>query len=132
MKAPNLQELEMTACAYLGAVGDKDLAKVEAVLAPDVTFVGPAMTLAGSRDVLAALRRIGAIHVRNEIKRVFVDGDEVCVIYDFVTDTVGVVPTIEWLTFENARIRAVRLYYDQVPWQTLRQELAKRAAQANA
>jgi ketosteroid isomerase-like protein len=132
MEALNMQELETTARAYLRAVGDKDLTKVEAVLTPDVTFVGPAMALAGSRDVLAALRRIGAIHVRNDIKRVFVDGDEVCVIYDFVTDTVGVVPTIEWLSFENARIRAVKLYYDQMPWQTLRQELAKRAAQASA
>jgi hypothetical protein len=70
--------------------------------------------------------------VRNDVKRVFVDGDEVCVIYDFVTDTVGVVPTIEWLGFEGDRIRSVKLYYDQVPWQTLRQELATRAARATA
>jgi ketosteroid isomerase-like protein len=132
MEAVMKQELDATVRAYLRAVGNKDLGKVEELLAPDITFVGPAMTLSGARDVLAALRRIGAIHVRNDVKRVFVDGDEVCVIYDFVTDTVGVVPTIEWLGFEGARIRSVKLYYDQVPWQTLRQELARRAAQATA
>ena len=126
------REHDATVRAYLSAVGNKDLCKVEELLAPDITFVGPAMTFSGARDVLAALRRIGAIHVRNDIKRVFVDGDEACVIYDFVTDTVGVVPTIEWLSFEGARIRSVKLYYDPVPWQTLRQELAKRAAQATA
>jgi hypothetical protein len=132
MEALKMEKLETMARAYLRAVGDKDLGKVEELLAPDITFVGPAMMLAGVRDVLAALRRISAIHVRNDVKRVFVDGDEVCVIYDFVTDTVGAVPTIEWLSFENARIRSVKLYYDQVPWQTVRQELAKRAAQATA
>jgi ketosteroid isomerase-like protein len=132
MEALSMDQLETTTRAYLAAVGNKDLGKVEALLAPDITFVGPAMTLSGARDVLAALRRIGAVHVRNDVKRVFVDGDEVCVIYDFVTDTVGVVPTIEWLSFENARIRSVKLYYDQVPWQTLRQELARRAAPATA
>jgi len=125
-------EIEATVREYLSAVGNKDLSKVEKLIAPDIEFVGPAMTLAGARDVLAALRRIGAIHVRSDVKRVFVDGDEACVIYDFVTDTVGVVPTIEWLGFEAGRIRSVRLYYDQVPWQTLRQELARRATQATA
>src|SRR5689334_17808627 len=92
------RELATIARNYLSAVGNKNLVEVEALLDPNVTFTGPALTLSGSRDVLAALRRIGAIHVRNDIKRVFVDGDEVCVIYDFVTDTVGVVPTIEWLS----------------------------------
>lgn len=119
-------EPRTVALAYLAAVGAKDLAAVERSLAPDVTFVGPAMTLTGSRDVVAALRRIGAIHVRNDVRRVFVDGDEVCIVYDFVTDTVGVVPTVEWLRLEAGRIASVRLYYDQVPWQALRQELARR------
>jgi hypothetical protein len=132
MEAAMNREIEATVREYLSAVGSKDLGRVERLIAPDIEFVGPAMTLAGAGDVLAALRRIGAIHVRSDIKRVFVDGDEACVIYDFVTDTVGVVPTIEWLGFEAGRIRSVRLYYDQVPWQTLRQELARRATQATA
>jgi hypothetical protein len=88
------------------------------------------MTISGAREVLASFRRIGAIHVRNDVKRVFVDGDEACAIYDFVTDTVGVVPTIEWLSFEGGRIRSVKLYYDQVPWQTFGCPNASRRARA--
>ena len=125
-----MENLESMARAYLGAVGNKDLGQVEQLLAPDIAFAGPAMKLSGARDVLAALRRIGAVHVRNDIQRVFVDGNEACVIYDFVTDTIGSVPTIEWLRFEDGRIRDVKLYYDQVPWQKLREELARRAAPA--
>lgn len=125
-------ENETIARAYLAAVGNKDIAMLESLLAPDITFVGPVMTISGAAAVVDALRRIGAIHIRNDVHRVFVDGDEVCVIYDFVTDTVGSVPTIEWLRIESGRIRSVKLYYDQLPWQVLRQELAQRASRASA
>lgn len=126
------QDLETRTRSYLDAVGNKDLARVKMLLSPDVSFVGPAMALYGPEQVLEALRRISSIHVRNDVKRVFVDGDETCAIYDFVTDTVGSVPTIEWLTFSGGRIRSVKLYYDQLPWQIVRQKLAKRAATATA
>lgn len=117
---------EAIALAYLDAVGKKELGRVEALVTPDIRFVGPAMTITGAGDLLAAFRRIGAIHVRNDVKRVFSDGDEVCVIYDFVTDTAGALPTIEWLRIDGGRIRSVNLYYDQVPWMKLREELARR------
>jgi ketosteroid isomerase-like protein len=107
--------------AYLHAFGDKELDKIEALLAPDVEYTGPAMTLSSAAEVLTALRRIGAILVRNEIRRVFADGNDVCVIYDFVTDTtLGTVPTVEWLTIVEGRIRAVKVYYDRAPWLALR------------
>jgi hypothetical protein len=118
---------EAIALAYLDAVAHKDLARVEALVAPDIRFVGPAMTITGVADLLAAFRRIGAIHVRNDVKRVFSDGGDVCVIYDFVTDTAGPLATIEWLKIEGGTIRSANLYYDQVPWIRLREEIAKRA-----
>jgi hypothetical protein len=103
--------------AYVEAVGHKELGKLEALLAPDVEFTGPAMRLSSAAEVLTALRRIGAILVRNEIRRVFADGNEACVIYDFVTDTaIGTVPTVEWLRIEGGRIRSMKLYYDRAPW----------------
>ena len=123
---------EKLAVAYLDAVGKKDMQKVESLVAADVRFVGPAMTIQGARDLLAAFRRISAVHVRNDIKRVFADGDEVCVIYDFVTDTAGALPAIEWLRFEGGRIQTIHLYYDQVPWTKLREEIGRRMEQATA
>jgi hypothetical protein len=50
------------------------------------------------------------------LKGVFVDGDEVCVIYDFVTDSpTGALPTVEWLRFEEGRISMINVYYDRLP-----------------
>jgi hypothetical protein len=112
--------------AYVEAVGHKQLDKVKALLAPDLEFIGPAMTLSSATELLTAFRRIGAILVRNEIRRIFVDGNEACVIYDFVTDTtLGTVPIVEWLRIEGGRICSVKVYYDRVPW------VAPRAAQGN-
>ena len=119
---------ETIALSYLEAVSNKDLARVGALVAPDIRFVGPATTIEGAAALLAAFQRIGAVHVRSDIKRVWSDGDEVCVIYDFVTDTAGALPTVEWLKIEGGRIRSVNLYYDQVPWMKLREEIARRAS----
>jgi hypothetical protein len=121
------------ALAYLDAVGKKDFKAVERLLAPDLAFVGPSMTRSSAQDFIAALTRLGAIHVRNEPTRVFVDGDDVCVIYDFVTDTpAGALPTIEWLHFEGDRIRGINLYYDRVPWQGVMEEITRRTARPTA
>ncbi len=113
---------------YLRAVASQDYAKVEQLLAPDLRFRGPAMNRSSAADFIGALKRLSAIHVRNDVKRVFVDGDEVCVIYDFVTSTsAGALSTIEWLHFEGGRITAIDLYYDRLPWQAVLQTIAERS-----
>jgi hypothetical protein len=69
------------ALAYLGAVAAQDYGKLEQLFAPDLQFHGPAMSRSTAADFIAALKRLAAIHVRNDVKRVFVDGDELCVIF---------------------------------------------------
>lgn len=116
------------ALEYLDAVSKQQYDKVAELLAPDLHFRGPATTRTSAQDFVGALKRLGAIHVRTDVKRVFADGDEVCVIYDFVTDTTaGALPTIEWLHFDGGRIRAIDLYYDQLPWQPVMAAMAERA-----
>ena len=121
------------ALEYLNAVATRDYATVERLLAPKLAFRAPSMTRSSSADFIGALKRLSAVHVRSDVKRVFVEGDEVCVIYDFVTDTAqGALPTIEWLHFDAGRIQAIDLYYDRLPWQSVLQTLAERAAEPAA
>lgn len=118
---------------YFQAFAARDFPRLGALLAEDLEFVGPTMTRSRSADYLAALRRLTAIHVRNDVRRVFVDGQEVCIVYDFVTDTaMGSLPMIEWLTIADGRIRSIRLFYDRVPWQAVAEEMNRRAAHASA
>jgi len=126
-------DLKKMTLDYLDAVTKKDLPRLERLLAPDLKFVGPAMTRTTAQDYLAALSRLTAIHVANKPSRVFVDGDEVCVIYDFVTDTpAGSLPVIEWLHFDGGRIRAINLYYDQLPWKGVLDEMKRRSTEQMA
>ena len=120
------------ALAYLEAVARQQYDKVEGFLAPDLRFRGPAMTRTSAGEFLAALKRLAAIHVRNDVKRVFVDGDHVCVIYDFVTDTsAGALPAVEWLQFAGDRISSIDLYYDRLPWQAVMAAIAERGMRSD-
>jgi ketosteroid isomerase-like protein len=123
---------EQLTTEYIEAVGEGRLDDVRELLNPDVTFEGPGLNrLDGADAYLAALRRLSPIIARNEIRRVFVDGEETCVVYDFVTDTpVGPVRSVEWLTFEDGRIATVRLLFDKARWPEVLEHLARVGAAA--
>lgn len=116
------------ALAYIEACGRKEFDKVAELLAPDMKFVGPGNAWSGAAPYLAVLRRIGAVWVRSDVKKVFVDGPDVCVVYDFVTDTpAGAVPIVEWLHVEGVRIASVTLIFDRVAFKPASDEIARRA-----
>jgi hypothetical protein len=120
---------ENIARSYIEACGRKDFDAVRPLLDPDLKFVGPGNALTGAAPYLAVLRRIGAVWVRSDVKKVFSDGSEVCVIYDFVTDTpAGAVPIVEWLRIEGGRIGSVTLVFDRVAFKPASDEIARRAA----
>jgi hypothetical protein len=126
-------DLKKLTLKYLETVAKQQYDKLEQLLTPDLRFRGPAMTRTSAAEFLTALKRLAAIHVRNDVKRVFVDGAEVCVIYDFVTDTeAGALPAVEWLHFDGERISSIDLYYDRLPWQTVMTAIAERGARPAA
>jgi hypothetical protein len=120
------------AVAYIEMVGQKQFDRLPALLAANVEFTGPGgNTIHGQQDYISALRRLGPILKRNDVRKVFVDGDEVCVIYDFVTDTsVGALPSVECFRFEGGRIRSSRLVYHTQPWPEVLKELSARSSRA--
>jgi hypothetical protein len=126
---PN-NDTKAVALAFLEAVANKRFDAFDALLDPEVSFHGPAGVLSGVRDVSAAYRRVANILIRNDLKRLFVDGDEACLIYDFVTDTSsGAVPTMEWLTLQHGKVRRIQLLVDHKRWPPALEELAKRLQQ---
>jgi SnoaL-like protein len=114
---------------YITAVGERRFDRVAELLHPDADFELPGKAIRGASAYVASLQRIAPIILRNDIKKVIAGGDDVCVVYDFVTNTsVGAVPSVEWLTFEGGRIRTVRLIFHSLPWPKALEELAARAA----
>ena len=119
---------KQTALAYVDAVSRKDFAALSALLAPDLSFKGPSRSTTSAEQYLAALRRLGPILVRSDLKQAVAEGADVCVVYDFVTSTpAGAVTMMEALRVEDGKIASVQLMYDRVAWKPAQDALAKGA-----
>ena len=116
------------ALAYIEGCGRTVLQTVESLLGPNLSFVSPGNSVTGAAAYMAVLRRLGPVWVGSEVKKVFTDGPDVCVVYDFVTNTpAGKVPIVEWLRIEDGRVAAVTLIFDRVSFKPAADELARRA-----
>ncbi|SRR5579885_2868466 len=118
--------------AYLEAFERKEFERVAELLHPNLEFTGPGGSTHTAAEYLAAIRRLSPILLRNDVTKTFVDGNDVCIVYNFVTDTTaGAVPSVEWHTVEADRIRSIRLFFDRMSFQPVREELARRASRAS-
>jgi hypothetical protein len=54
---------------------------------------------------------------RIDVKKLFVDGDDVCLLYEMVTNTpAGTAFIAEWLHVEGDKIAAIRTVFDARPF----------------
>jgi ketosteroid isomerase-like protein len=114
--------------AYIDAVGEGRLQDLPAMLDPDAEFTFGDTTLRGADAFAGGFKRLSQILLRNEIRKIFVDGDEACVIYDFVTDTpAGAVLSVEYLKFKQGRITSSLLVFERLHWPEVMAELVKRS-----
>jgi hypothetical protein len=114
--------------AYITAVGENRLEALPAMLDPDAVFVVGDTTLRGADAFIGGFRRLTPIILRNEIRKLFVDGDEACVIYDFVTDTpAGPVKSIEYLKVKSGRILSSLLVFERLHWPEVQAVIKERA-----
>jgi hypothetical protein len=86
----------------------------------DMTFQGPLDTFNQADDYLNALKQLAAIIQRVDLKKVFVDGDDVCVLYDMVTNTpAGTAFIAEWYQVKGEKIAALHAVFDARPFAAL-------------
>jgi hypothetical protein len=57
------------------------------------------------------LKMMGQKRGRYDIEKVFVDGDDVCVVYDFVTEKAAVF-FCSWYQVEASKITSIRTIFD--------------------
>ena len=119
--------------SYVGAVGEHRLDDLRSMLTPDAEFTLGDATYRGIDAFVGAFVRLMPILERNDIRKVFVDGDEACVIYDFVTRTpVGPVVSVEYLKLASGRIRSSLLVFERQHWPEVIAVLVELEAQKNA
>ena len=115
--------------SYIQAVGERRLEALPPLLEPDAQFTLGDNTLRGRDAFVGAFRRLLPIIDRNEIRHLFIDGDEACVVYDFVTSTpVGPVLSVEHLQLRNGRIASSTLVFERLHWPEVLSVLREREA----
>jgi hypothetical protein len=119
--------------AYIQAVGERRLEALPPLLEPDAQFTLGDNTVRGRDAFVGAFRRLLPIIDRNEIRHLFIDGDEACVVYDFVTSTpVGPVLSVEFLRLRDGRIASSVLVFERLHWPEVLAELKDREAKEAA
>ena len=118
--------------SYIRAVGEHRLEDLRPMLAEDAEFTLGDATYRGVDAFIGAFVRLMPIVERNDIRKIFVDGDEACVIYDFVTSTpVGPVVSVEYLKLASGRIRSSLLVFERQHWPEVIAVLVGLEAQKN-
>lgn len=96
-----------------------DLVTARSLCHGNMHFVGPIEEWHTADAHLAALKPVAQIVMQVDVHRILVDGDEVVVIYDLVTETpVGRARIAEWKTFRDMKIAKIQAYFDSHPWRT--------------
>ena len=79
----------------------------------NLSFKGPIDTFNNSKDYLRAISRLGPIVVAVNKKRTFVDGKDMCFIYELVTNTpAGTVPCAEWIHADQGKVKSIQVFFD--------------------
>jgi hypothetical protein len=102
---------------FIQAVGTGDWVAARKYLADDLSFQGPIDTFQRPEPYLESLGKLHDIVERVEVKKMFEDGDDVCLLYDMVTRMpAGTAFIAEWHQVKRGRIAAIRVVFDARPF----------------
>ena len=101
---------------FFGAWTGKDFARARPLLHDDVSFEGPIDSFSDADSYLASLQQLSGIVTGAETQKVFVDGDDGCVIYDLKTVPVPRSRTCEWYRVRDGKIASVSVVFDARPF----------------
>ncbi len=111
-----MSEAAQVAEGFLGAWTSKDFARARTLLQDDVSFEGPIDKFNDADSYVASLQQLSGIVTGAEKQKVFVDGDDVCVIYDLKTVPVPSSRTCEWYRVRGGKIASVSVVFDARPF----------------
>jgi hypothetical protein len=104
--APNVREVVMS---YVEAMDRRDFASVRQYLQDSVFIKGPAGEAFRSPDDF--LKMMEQQRGRYDIKKVFVDGEDVCLLYNFVTEKAAVF-FCSWYQVKGGKIASIQTIFD--------------------
>jgi hypothetical protein len=108
---------ESTVERFMKCLEIGDFRSLRGLLEDDLSFKGPFDSFEEPDSYLAALQKLHPVIARIDVKKMFVDGDDVCVLYDMVTNTsVGTAFIVEWHQVKGDKIAAITAVFDARPF----------------
>ena len=99
------------------AMAGDDWATARSCLDDHLAFSGPLEKLDRPEAYLESLKRVHAMVERVDMKHIFVDGDDVSMWYDLVTNSpAGTALVAEWHHVERGKIRSIHVVFDARPF----------------
>ncbi len=103
--------------SFKQALGKGDVAAARKLLHDNLSFRGPIDAFDKPEPYLEALAKLHPIVERIDVKKLFVDGNDVCMLYDMVTRTpAGTAFIAEWIQVKGDKIAAIRTVFDARPF----------------
>ena len=99
--------------SYIKAMDSRDYAAARQCLADNVLVKGPAGEAFRSPDEFLGMMR--QQQGRYDIKKVFADGNDVCLLYDFVTKAVNAF-FCSWYQIQDGKISSIQTVFDPRPF----------------
>jgi ketosteroid isomerase-like protein len=105
--------------SFFDAWTGKDFAQARTLVHDDVSFAGPIDSFSDADSYLASLEQLSAIVTGVDKQKLFVDGNDVCVIYDLKTVPVPSTRTCEWYRVRDGKVASVSVVFDARPFAPL-------------
>ncbi len=105
------------ALKYFDHWSRKDYEGSAVYLDENLSFNGPIDTFNNAKDYLNAISRLGQIVTEVRKQKTFIDGKDVCIVYELVTDTpAGTVPCAEWIHADHGKVKSIQVFFDARPF----------------
>jgi ketosteroid isomerase-like protein len=114
-----MSEAARIAEAFFDAWTSKDLTRARQLVHDDLSFEGPIDTFSDADSYLQSLQGLSQIITGIDKRKLFVDGDDVCIIYDMHTGPVPDSRIAEWYTVRDGRIASISVVFDARPFAPL-------------
>ena len=101
--------------SYLDRFTSGDISGAAELLTDDFVFNGPMLQAEGKEAFLAGAAGLAPFVRGNEMLRQWVDGDEVCSVYNFKIETPagsGSITMAEWATVRDDKLASARVIFD--------------------
>jgi hypothetical protein len=114
-----LADSALVAEEFLDAWTTKDFERARTLLKDDLRFEGPIDTFDDADSYLNSLRGLSQIVTGLEKLKVFVDGDDACIVDDLKTAPVPTARTAEWYRVNDGKTSWVTVVFDARPFAPL-------------